>query len=140
MSCEKDLEVKRKLRYYKGVINPNLEDQKYLLVLTSTKKIINIAKIRTNSLELHSGTGHWTIPKTSWVERIFHLCETMSVEDANHFLLDFPTYTHIRSQFPNLFPSFLRLDRPKLVSLDVNHHHHHHHHHHHQLIFIIFLK
>ena len=46
MWCEKDLEDKRKLRYYKEVINPTLEDQKYLLVLTSSKKKINIAKIR----------------------------------------------------------------------------------------------
>jgi hypothetical protein len=46
------------------VINPNLEDQKYLFVLTSVKKKINIAKIRTNSHELHSETGHWSIPKT----------------------------------------------------------------------------
>ena len=36
--CEKDLEAKRKLRYYKEVINPSLEDQKYLSVLTSSKK------------------------------------------------------------------------------------------------------
>ena len=28
--CGKDLEIKRKLRYYKEVINPNLEDQKYI--------------------------------------------------------------------------------------------------------------
>ena len=48
MWCEKDLEAKRKLRYYKEVINPTLEDQKYLFVLTSSKKNINIAKIRTN--------------------------------------------------------------------------------------------
>ena len=58
--------------------------------------------IRTNSHELHSETGRWTIPKTPWAERIFHLCETMSVEDENHFLLDCPAYTHIRSRFPNL--------------------------------------
>ena len=32
MWCEKDLEAKRKLRYYKEVINPTLEDQKYLSV------------------------------------------------------------------------------------------------------------
>ena len=38
MWCEKDLEAKRKLRYYKEVINPTLEDQKYLYVLTSSKK------------------------------------------------------------------------------------------------------
>jgi hypothetical protein len=62
--CDKELEDKIKLRYYKEVINPNLEDQKYLFVLTSVKKKINIAKIRTNSHELHSETGHWTIPKT----------------------------------------------------------------------------
>ena len=59
--CEKDLEAKRKLRYYE-VINPTLKDQNYLFVLTSSKKKINIAKIRTNSHELHSETGHWTVP------------------------------------------------------------------------------
>ena len=31
--CEENLEVKRKLRYYKEDINPNLEDHKYLLVV-----------------------------------------------------------------------------------------------------------
>ena len=36
--CEKDLEAKIKLRYYKEVINPTLEDQKYLSILTSSKK------------------------------------------------------------------------------------------------------
>ena len=35
MWCEKDLEAKINLRYYKEVINPTLEDQKYLSVLTS---------------------------------------------------------------------------------------------------------
>ena len=30
MWCEKYLDVKRKLRYYKEVINPNLDDKKYL--------------------------------------------------------------------------------------------------------------
>jgi hypothetical protein len=29
---DKELEDKRKLRYYKEVVNPNLEDQKYLYV------------------------------------------------------------------------------------------------------------
>ena len=36
--CEKDFEAKRKLRYYKEVINPTLEDQKYLYVLINSKK------------------------------------------------------------------------------------------------------
>ena len=55
--CEENLAVKRKLGYYKEVINPNLEDQKYLSVVTSSHKKINIAKIRTNSNEHHRKQG-----------------------------------------------------------------------------------
>ena len=62
-----------------------------------------------NSHEIHSETGRWAVPKTPWVERIFYLCENMNIEDENHFLLECPTYTHIRSQF-HIFvaiPTFL---------------------------------
>ena len=63
-------------------INQNCRiDQTYLSVLTSSKKKNNIAKIRTNSHELHSETGRWTISKTPWVERICHLCENKNIED-----------------------------------------------------------
>lgn len=103
--CKDDLGVKRKLRYYKEIINPNLEDQTYLSTLRSSKKKINIVKIRTNSHELHSENGRWTTPKTPWAERICHLCSSMSIEDENHFLLECPAYTHIRSQFHNLCSS-----------------------------------
>ena len=71
MWWEKDLGAKRKLRYYKEVINPTLEYQKYLSVLTSLKKKINKANIRMNSHELHSETSRWEVPKTPWVERIY---------------------------------------------------------------------
>ena len=91
---EKDLVSKKKLRYYKEVINPTLEDQKYLSILTNSKTKTNIAKIRTNSQELHSETCRWEVPKTPWVERIFHLRENMNIEDENHFLLDCPPYPH----------------------------------------------
>jgi hypothetical protein len=84
------------------VINPNLEDQKYLSILTSVKKKINIVKIRTNSHKLHSKTRHWTIPKTLWKEIICHPCDTKRVEDEKHFLLECPTYTQITSQFQNI--------------------------------------
>ena len=82
--------IKRKLRYYKEVINPNFEDQKYLSVVTRSQKKINIAKIRTNFHELHNEIGCRYIPKTPWEEMVFHLCESMNVEDANHFLLECP--------------------------------------------------
>jgi hypothetical protein len=64
--CDKELEEKIKLRYYKDVINPNLEDQNYLSLLASVKRKINISKVRTNSHELHSEIGHWSIPKMLW--------------------------------------------------------------------------
>ena len=102
MRCEKDLATKRKLSYYKKDINSTLEDQKYLSILSSSKKKINIAKIRTNSHELHSETGHQAVPKTPWMERICHLCENRIIEDENHFLLECPAYNQIRSQFQNL--------------------------------------
>ena len=91
--------LERKLRYYKEFINPYFEDQKYLSVVTISKKKINIEKIRTDSHELRSETRHWSIPKSPWVERVFHLCESMRVEDENHFLLKCLAYTHIRFKF-----------------------------------------
>ena len=94
--------IKRKLRYYKAIINLNLEDQKYLSVVTSSWKKIIIVKIRINSHEIHSKTGHWSLPKTPWVERVCHLCDFMSVEDENHSLLECPSYTHIRSEFHSI--------------------------------------
>ena len=70
--------------------------------LTSSRKKINITKIRMNSHELHSETWHWFIPKTPWVEKVFHLCESMSVDDENHFILECLAYTHIKSEFHSI--------------------------------------
>ena len=84
------------------MVNPNLEDQKYLSILTSVKKRINIAKIRINSHGLHSELGRSKIPKIPWQERICHLCDTKRVEDEKHFLLECPMYTQIISQFQNI--------------------------------------
>ena len=50
--------MKKKLRYYKDVIKPNLEDKNYFSVLTSVKKKKSITRIRINSHELHSEIGH----------------------------------------------------------------------------------
>ena len=61
---DQELEGKRKLRYYKEVINPTLDNQTYLSVLSNNKKKMNIAKIRSNYHELQSETGRWSIPKT----------------------------------------------------------------------------
>ena len=50
--CKENLVVKTKLRYYKEVINPNLKNQKYLLVVISSRKKINLAKITLGSSEV----------------------------------------------------------------------------------------
>ena len=100
--CEENLAVDKKLRYYKEVINTNLEDHKYLLVVTSSQKKINISKIKMNYHELLSETWHWYIPKTPWAKMVCHLCESMSVDDENHFLLQCLAYTHISSEFHSI--------------------------------------
>ena len=58
MWCNKELKDRRKSRYYKEVINTNLEDQKSLSILMSVKNKINITKTRSNSYESHCETGH----------------------------------------------------------------------------------
>jgi hypothetical protein len=73
------------MRYYKKGINSNLEDQKYLCVLTSLKKKISIDKIRINSHKLHSEIEHWTILIKQWDETICHLSDTKRDEDEKHF-------------------------------------------------------
>jgi hypothetical protein len=95
------------------LINPNIENQKYPFVFPSIKKKIHIAKIRINSHQLHSETGHWTIPKTSRDEIICHLCDTKRVEDETNFILECPAYTHIISQFQNIFRN---IDLPNLLT------------------------
>ena len=75
MRDKKYLEVKRKLRYYKEVINPNLEDGKYLYALISWKKKINTAKRIKKSHELHS-------------KDLLALYKSMSIEEGFHFLLE----------------------------------------------------
>ena len=46
------------------MIQPNLEDKKYLSSLTKVNKKINIAKTGTKSHQFHSEIGHWAIPIT----------------------------------------------------------------------------
>jgi hypothetical protein len=52
----KEIKEKRKFKYYKEVIKPNLEDKKYVSLLPNLKKKIDIVKIRTNSIEIPNET------------------------------------------------------------------------------------
>ena len=84
----KEMEGKSKLRYYKEVINPTLDNHNYLSMLNNTKSKMNITGIRTNSHELQSDTEQWSTPRTPWDDIIFPICDTKKVEDENNFLLD----------------------------------------------------
>jgi len=67
---DKDLEGKRKVRYYKDVINPNLKNKRISLLVLSNEKKINIDKIRRNSHDLHTEHKHWSITRfTPWDKR-----------------------------------------------------------------------
>jgi len=55
-----------------------------------------IIKLRTNSHELHSEVGRWTIPKEPWDRRICKLCNLNAIEYETHFLLIFSLYKNIR--------------------------------------------
>jgi hypothetical protein len=61
--CDKELEDKWKLRYYKEVVNPNLEDRKYLSTLNNTKKKINIAKFKPTPTRCITQLGFGQFPK-----------------------------------------------------------------------------
>ena len=56
-----------------------------------------------NSHELHSKIERWSIHKTPWAEKVFHLCDSMIIKDEVHSLLEFLSYTHISSKSHIIF-------------------------------------
>lgn len=80
-----ELEDNKRLRYYKEVINPNLEVRKYLFVLTCIKKKINFAKMRMNSHKPHYKTRHWEIPKLPLVKEFVIFMTLRELRIKNNF-------------------------------------------------------
>lgn len=76
-----------------------------------------ITKLRTNSHELHSEIGKWTIYKTPWHKIICKLCNTNVIEDETHFLFFIcPLYKDIIQTYKdiynyNLIHEFLNQDK-----------------------------
>jgi hypothetical protein len=64
MQTIKEIDNDKKLNYYEEIINFNLEEQNYLFIVVSSKRKINIVKMKTNSHELHFKIGFWTRSKT----------------------------------------------------------------------------
>ena len=101
---DKELGEKRKLRYYKEVIDPIVANHNYISILMCTKKRMNISRIKTIFHDLWSKTRLCSIPKIPCHERICLLCESKRVEYEKYFLLDCTTLTHIHSHLKIIFP------------------------------------
>ena len=54
-------------------------------------------RLRSCSLPLAVETGRYTKPKTPLTDRLCKFCESSSIENETHFLLDCELYTDIRS-------------------------------------------
>jgi len=63
---------------------PFYDDLVLCFCLDSVKKEMIIAKIRTNFDDLRSETRCWSISKSLWGKRVYHLSDTKGVEDDKH--------------------------------------------------------
>jgi hypothetical protein len=90
------------MTHYKEAFNSKLEYQNYLFTIVSFKKKINIAKIRTNSPEIHDEIERWIRPRTPWKERICKVCNFIKAEDEKLCLLERTTYIEIKTHFKNI--------------------------------------
>lgn len=86
-----NIKDKRKLSYYKNIINPKLEHPSYPHKIINFKKKLVVAKLRTNSHELHSEIVRCTIPKTPRDKRICKFCNLNAIKDETHFLYFSPS-------------------------------------------------
>lgn len=84
--CYKQIENKKMLVYNKEAIDPKLKDRTYLSIFASVEKKINIAKIITNSHDLHTEIGRCTRLETSQEARIYKVCDSNKVKNEKHFL------------------------------------------------------
>ena len=69
------------------MINLELEYQKILNIVVSSRKKINIENIIINSHELNSEREQWKNHKIHWHERICKICGINKVKDGKHFSL-----------------------------------------------------
>lgn len=80
------------------MVNPSLEDQKNITILTNIKKKFNIVKIKSFHL-LHSEIGVGQFPQ----QHSSIILDTKRVQDeTSHFLLECLAYVQIISQFQNI--------------------------------------
>ncbi len=108
---------KRKLRTYrKFKINFEMED--YLEVIKNSEHRLQLLKFRISSHKLHIETGR--SPHIPVEDRLCKVCNTNSVEDELHFLLNCNSYDELRDEFTkgvtSVFPGYMGLaDEEKFI-------------------------
>ena len=55
-----------------------------------------------NSYELHNETPCYFIQKFLWAKSVWHLCDSMSFDDENYFLLECLAYRHIKFELHSI--------------------------------------
>jgi hypothetical protein len=61
-----------------------------------------IARLRTNSHQLHCETGHWKRPKEAWEERVCMFCTSGKMETEKHFILKCEAFKDIRDNYVSI--------------------------------------
>ena len=86
-----------KLKMY-GSVKTETGTEKYLTDITNVKHRVDLTRLRLSSHSLNIETGRHTKPKTDRVDRICTLCNTNTVEDETHVLVNCPCYSDIRTE------------------------------------------
>ena len=92
---DRDLQRGNKLRTYRR-FKQDKTAENYLVSPMSRNHRKLLARLRCGTLKLEIETGRHTKPVTPYVNRKCKLCNTNSVEDEIHFLIDCPMYDDIR--------------------------------------------
>ena len=88
-----------KLKFY-SALKTESGTEKYLTDVTNVKHRIDLTRLRTSTHSLNIETGRWTQPDTAEEDRILcALCNTNSVEDETHVLVNCPCYENIRAEY-----------------------------------------
>ena len=81
-----------------GSVKTETGTEKYLTDITNVKHRVDLTRLRLSSHSLNIETGRHTKPKTDRVDRICTLCNTNTVEDETHVLVNCPCYSDIRTE------------------------------------------
>jgi len=91
-----DSEKNPKLRTYK-LLKPEYRMEQYLEIMKNEQHRITLTRLRLSAHNLAIETGRYTRPKTPVEERLCLYCNSESVENEQHFLLECTNYSEERS-------------------------------------------